>query len=103
MAINFLPVIVKPLETYLSKFLHNFSKRLRVTFVVYVSCLMLEYKRCSLEAISNKTKMTTYERLQYFLSDSKNWSSEVINTQRIEDLQRIPINRDKKGFLVISR
>lgn len=103
MHINCAPEPLKALKIYVSKFEEVFSKRLQKTFVAYLTCLMLEYKRCSLQTMSQKTTLATYERLQYFLSDSHSWESEQLNTYRIQDLQKSRSTKTcKKGSLIID-
>lgn len=103
MHINCAPQSLKALKIYVSKFEEVFSKRLRKTFIAYLSCLMLEYKRCSLQTMSQKTTLATYERLQYFISDSRSWNSEQLNTYRIQDLQKSRSTKTcPKGSLIID-
>ena len=64
---------------------------------------MLEYKRCSLQTMSQKTTLTTYGQLQYFISESHTWDSETLNTHRIEELQKSRSTKScKKGSLIID-
>lgn len=103
MHINCAPQSLKPLKIYLSKFECVFSKRLRSSFIAYITCLMLEHKRCSLQTMSQKTTLVSYEQLQYFISDSHSWDSEQLNTQRIQEMQRTRSTKTcEKGTLIID-
>lgn len=103
MHINFSPLPVKALKTYISKFKDDFSKPLYSTFKAYITCLMLEYKRCSLQAMSQKTILTNYEKLQYFISESRTWDSEQLNNHRIQELQKTRSTKTcRKGTLIID-
>ena len=71
MHINFTPEPLKALKIYISKFKGNFSKPLRKTFITYVTCLMLEYKRRNLQVMSQKTKLipsSKYKKIRYINS-----------------------------------
>lgn len=100
--LNFVPGLPFPLDNFLSKFETIFSKRLKRTFRAYTAGLMLELNRCSIETISKKTLLTSYQSLQYFLSEAK-WNPEEINTKRVQIMQKTRSTKaSKKGVLALD-
>jgi SRSO17 transposase len=55
-------------------------------FVLVIYALFKDYKRNSLEAMAKSTN-TNYQKLQYFLSDSK-WDMPAIKQKRLEIIQQ---------------
>ena len=53
--------------------------------------------------MSQKTTLTNYERLQYFISAPHSAGSEQLNTQRIQELQKtISTKTCRKGSFIID-
>ena len=91
-----------PLKNFINQFAVFFSKRLFISFAIYFSGLFIEFKRTSINSISSKSSDTSYQNLQYFISDS-NWNSEFVNSKRLDLLATNPATRStKKGVLVID-
>lgn len=70
----------------------SFSKKQFVAFKAILYALIREYKRVNISSLANSLQVD-YEKLQYFLSDSK-WNYEALNSKRIELLK----NQRTTGF-----
>lgn len=81
--------ILKPHLPFVDKFLQHFSpiftKKQMSVFKVFIYGMFSEYKRLSLSAITNNTDLT-YQRLQYFFSES-NWDIKELNNIRLRLIQ----------------
>ena len=72
----------KPLSRYASVFRNCFTKRTFASFVLYLSGVLLEHRRLSIQSIAAKLPLADYGRLQYFVSESK-WSTNELNERRL--------------------
>jgi len=94
--------IFKANLTLLNKFLKNFTpcftKKQMAIFILVVYALFKDYKRNSLEAMANSTN-TNYQRLQYFISDSK-WDMQAIKKKRLEIIQQQRTTASTKDGIV---
>lgn len=63
-----------------------FTKRAYESFVSYLSGMLLEHRRLSIQSIAAKTPLSDYNGLQYFISECK-WSTADVNKKRLEYLQ----------------
>ena len=73
------------IDKFLSQFQSVFSKTQMVVFRKFIYAMFADYKRMSLSTIANNTDVT-YQRLQYFFSESK-WSTKELNDIRIKIIQ----------------
>jgi len=76
----------KRLLQFTSLFRGRFTKRAYASFVSYLSGMLLEHRRLSIESIAAKAPLAVYGRLQYFISESK-WSTDDVNKRRLEYIQ----------------
>lgn len=91
-----------PLQKFIAEFSSFFSKPLFVSFAIYISGLFLENKRTNIHSIVSKTPSASYQKIQYFLSDSK-WDSDNLNTHRLAMLQANPeTEASNRGVLIID-
>jgi hypothetical protein len=91
-----------PLQKFIAEFSHFFSKPLFISFAIYLSGLLLEIKRTNINSIVSKTPLSSYQKIQYFLSDSK-WDSDNLNTHRLALLQANPdTTASNRGVLIID-
>jgi len=82
-------------------FKSQFSKKQFAAFTALLYALINEYKRVNLSSLA-KAIDADYERLQYFLSESK-WDYEALNAQRIELLKnQRTTGFSKDGVLIID-
>ncbi len=82
-------------------FKNQFSKKQFAAFTALLYALINEYKRVNLSSLA-KAIDADYERLQYFLSESK-WDYEALNAQRIELLKnQRTTGFSKEGVLIID-
>ena len=72
----------KALSRYASVFRSCFTKKSFASFVMYLSGILLEHRRLSIQSIAAKLPLADYGRLQYFVSESK-WSTEELNETRL--------------------
>ncbi len=63
-----------------------FTKKQMAIFILVVYALFKDYKRNSIEAMAKATN-TNYQKLQYFISDSK-WDLPAIKKKRLEIIQQ---------------
>ena len=88
----------------INKFCENFkglfSKKGFSVFRLLVYALINEYKRVNLSSLS-KTLDLDYEKLQYFLADSK-WNDQQLNEQRIKLLKSQRTTSFSKDGLLIT-
>jgi len=63
-----------------------FTKRSYESFVSYLSGMLLEHRRLSIQSIAAKAPLSVYGRLQYFVSESK-WSTDDVNKRRLGYIQ----------------
>jgi SRSO17 transposase len=100
-----LNIVTKPqktLEKFLGNFAHLFGKKQFISFSIYISGLLLDLKRCSIQEIWNKAPDMTYRKIYYFLSISK-WDPQQLNTSRVALLESRRTTRStKKGVLAID-
>ncbi|MFQ5754184.1 MAG: transposase [bacterium] len=97
--------IFKTNLTLLNKFLNNFTpcftRKQMAIFILVVYALFKDYKRNSLEAMAKATN-TNYQKLQYFISDSK-WDLPAIKQKRLEIIQQQRTTAStKNGFIGID-
>ncbi len=91
-----------PLQKFIAEFSNFFSKPLFISFAIYISGLLLEIKRTNINSIVSKTPFASYQKIQYFLSDSK-WDSDNLNTHRLALLQANPDTAaSNRGVLIID-
>lgn len=91
-----------PLQKFIAEFSTFFSKPLFISFAIYISGLLLEIKRTNINSIVSKTPSASYQKIQYFLSDSK-WDSDNLNTHRLAMLQANPDTAaSNRGVLIID-
>ncbi len=94
--------IFKANLTLLNKFLNNFTpcftKKQMAIFILVVYALFKDYKRNSLEAMAKATN-TNYQKLQYFISDSK-WDIQAIKQKRLEIIQQQRTTASTKNGIV---
>lgn len=92
---------VSIIDKFAQHFKGQFSKKQFTAFSAILYALINEYKRVNLSSLA-KTLDVNYERLQYFLSESK-WNYETLNTQRIELLKnQRTTGFSKEGMLIID-
>ena len=92
---------VSIIDKFTKHFKGQFSKTQFTAFSAILYALINEYKRVNLSSLA-KTLGVDYEKLQYFLSESK-WNYESLNTQRIELLKnQRTTGFSKDGMLVID-
>lgn len=75
-----------------------FTKKQMAIFILVVYALFKDYKRNSLEAMAKSTN-TNYQRLQYFISDSK-WDIQAIKQKRLEIIQQQRTTASTKDGIV---
>ena len=94
--------IFKANFSLLNKFLMNFTpcftKKQMAVFVLVIYALFKDYKRSSLEAMA-KSSNIDYQKLQYFMSDSK-WDMQVIKQKRLEIIQKQRTTASTKEGLI---
>jgi SRSO17 transposase len=89
------------IDKFAQHFKGQFSKKQFAAFTALLYALINEYKRVNLSSLAQALD-TDYERMQYFLSDSK-WDYEAVNTQRIELLKnQRTTGFSKEGALIID-
>jgi SRSO17 transposase len=89
------------IDKFAQHFKGQFSKKQFAAFTAILYALVNEYKRVNISSLA-KTLDVDYERLQYFLSESK-WNYETLNTQRIELLKnQRTTGFSKDGLLIID-
>ena len=89
------------INKFCGHFKGQFSKKQFAAFTALLYALINEYKRVNISSLA-KTLDADYERLQYFLSESK-WNYETLNTQRIELLKsQRTTGFSKDGVLIID-
>jgi len=76
----------KRLLQFASFFRGCFTKRSYASFVSYLSGMLLEHRRLSIQSVAAKAPLSVYGRLQYFVSESK-WSTDDVNKRRLEYIQ----------------
>ena len=67
----------KRLLQFTSFFRRCFTSRSYASFAFYLSGMLLEHRRLSIESIAAKAPLAVYGRLQYFISESK-WSTDGV-------------------------
>ena len=72
----------KTLMKFLGRFQHLFSRKQFISFGIYVSSLLLDHSRFSIQEAWNKAPDTTYRKIHYFLSVSK-WDPHELNNARV--------------------
>jgi len=96
-----LNVRVSIIAKFAQYFKGQFSKKQFAAFSALLYALINEYKRVNLSSLA-KVLDVNYERLQYFLSESK-WDYETVNAQRIELLKnQRTTGFSKDGVLIIE-
>lgn len=98
--------IITNTKNTLSKFLDKFKDLLSniqfKSFSTYISGLLLQHKRVSIDAIAQLCPDMNYQNLQYFVSESK-IDLDKLNTRRVALLQRTrPTKSTRNGVLVID-
>jgi len=92
----------KTLLAFAAFFRGCFTKRAYDSFTTYLSGLLMEHRRLSIESIAAKAPLAVYGRLQYFVSESK-WSTEEVNTRRLAYLQsKRSLAATGDGMLIID-
>ena len=76
----------KRLLQFTAFFRQCFTKRSYASLVHYLSGMLLEHRRLSIQSIAAKTPLAVYGRLQYLVSESK-WSTDDFNKRRLEYIQ----------------
>ena len=101
--LNFVAHFNKSFNSFTNHFKNVFySKKLFLSFSSYLASLMMEHKRVSIQSISNKNLLSSYEQLQYFISDSK-WNLDTLNNSRVELFQSHPTTKSTEdGVMVID-
>ena len=89
------------IDKFAQHFKGQFSKKQFSAFSAILYALVNEYKRVNISSLA-KAIDVNYERLQYFLSESK-WNYEALNTRRIELLKnQRTTGFSKEGMLIID-
>lgn len=89
------------LNKFLKHFASCFSKKQMTVFTLVIYALFKDYKRNSLDAMAKATH-TDYQKLQYFLSDSR-WDLQTIRQKRLEIIQKQRTTATtKNGLLTID-
>jgi SRSO17 transposase len=92
---------VSIIDKFAQHFKGQFSKTQFAAFSAILYALINEYKRVNISSLA-KALDADYERLQYFLSESK-WDYEALNAQRIELLKnQRTTGFSKEGVLIID-
>lgn len=95
--------VIKPcriFKSFVNHFSGLFGKKLFISFYVYLASLMMEHKRVSIQALATKNTISSYQQLQYFLSDAK-WDAEELNTRRIQLFQSHPATKSTEDGIVV--
>ena len=72
----------KRLLQFTALFRQCFTRKTYESFVSYMSGMLLEHKRLSIQSIAAKTPLSDYGRLQYLISECK-WSTDDVNKKRL--------------------
>jgi len=89
------------IDKFAQHFKGQFSKKQFCAFTAIFYALVNEYKRVNISSLA-KALDVNYERLQYFLSESK-WNYEALNAQRIGLLKnQRTTGFSKEGVLIIE-
>jgi len=89
------------IDKFAQHFKDQFSKKQFSAFTAILYALVNEYKRVNISSLA-KAIDVDYERLQYFLAESK-WNYEALNTRRIELLKnQRTTGFSKDGVLIID-
>jgi SRSO17 transposase len=100
--LNFVVQSGRLFKSFVRHFHKVFSKKLFISFSVYLTSLMMEHKRVSIQALADKNLISSYEQLQYFLSDAK-WDHQELNTHRLNLHQSHPATKSTKdGVLALD-
>jgi len=100
--LNFVTQTGRIFKSFTNHFSGLFSKKLFISFSIYLATLMMEHKRVCIQSLSLKTTLSSYQQLQYFLSDAK-WDSEELNTYRVNILQSHSATKSTKdGVLTLD-
>jgi len=100
--LNFVAKSGRVFKSFINHFTDIFSKKLFISFSVYLSSLLMEHKRVSIQSLANKNSISSYQQLQYFLSDAK-WDPEELNTFRVNLHQSHPATKSTKdGVLAVD-
>jgi len=92
---------VSIIDKFARNFKGQFSKKQFAAFSAFLYALVNEYKRVNISSLA-KALGADYEKLQYFLSESK-WNYETVNRQRIELLKsQRTTGFPKDGRLIID-
>ncbi|MDA1088590.1 MAG: IS701 family transposase [Verrucomicrobia bacterium] len=92
----------KRLLQFTALFRQCFTRKTYESFVSYMSGMLLEHKRLSIQSIAAKTPLSDYGRLQYLISECK-WSTDDVNKKRLEYLQgKRPLAATSDGDLIID-
>jgi len=89
------------IDKFAQHFKKHFSKKQFAAFTAILYALVNEYKRVNISSPA-KALDVNYEKLQYFLSESK-WNYQTVNAQRIELLKnQRTTGFSKDGMLIID-
>ena len=92
----------KRLLQFTAFFRQCFTKRSYASLVHYLSGMLLEHRRLSIQSIAAKTPLAVYGRLQYLVSESK-WSTDDVNKRRLEYIQsKRALAATTEGDLIID-
>jgi hypothetical protein len=92
----------KPLAQFAQLFRGCFTKRTFASLVFYLSAVLLEHRRLSIQSIAAKAPLASYERLQYFVSESK-WSTLELNDRRLDFLKhKGRLKATREGLLILD-
>ena len=100
--INIITSTKNTLSKFLDKFRGIFSNIQFKGFSTYISGLLLQHKRVSVDSIAALSPEMKYQDLQYFVSES-NIDLNKLNTRRVDLLQKTrPTKSTRNGILVID-
>jgi SRSO17 transposase len=99
---NVITNIPRVLKKFLDRFKDNLSSIQFNAFSQYIMGLLLYHKRVSIESIASLSSESSYENLQYFISESK-CDMTTINDTRLKVLNHLhPTKSTNKGILIID-
>ena len=89
------------INKFCNYFKESFSKKQFSVFKLFIYALIKEYKQVNLSSLSKALNLD-YQKLQYFLSDSK-WNYHQLNEKRIKLLKnQRTTGFSKDGLLIID-
>ena len=94
--------IPRIISKYFDQFERIFSKKMQAVCICYVTGLLLEHKRFSMQQLAAKAPIHSYQSYQYFLCEAK-WDEKELNLQRIRDLNSLKQTKSNKtGVLILD-